>query len=151
MHVNRQVRDEFRSRLLGISAIASATTNRGADLTDSDLPAAIVLTGTDEVSVESKPTATERALLRREIPVEVVVVADGDSETLDDDLDALRASAEAAIAADDDLGGLAQDVTHTGADLDMGTDEEGHRWYAFLTLGWTVVVWTREGDPETAL
>lgn len=151
MHVNEQIRAEFETRILGVSAIGSAHTNRGPNLTDADLPAAIIQTPSDEVSIQSKPTSTTRQLERREIEVVVVVVADGDSETLDDDLDDLRASIEVAVGADDDLGGIAHEVIHNGIELDMGTDDEGARWYAFLSLMWNVEVWTYKGDPETAI
>jgi len=150
VHVNEQVRDAFETRLLGVTQISSVFTNRGPDITDSQLPAAVIGSPSDSVELQSKGSSTTRPLERREIEIDVVIIADGDSETLDEDLDDLRASAEAAIGSDDDLGGLARDIQHTGADLDMGVDDQGERWYAFLAMTWTVEVWTRKGDPETA-
>ena len=59
----------------------------------------------------------------------MTVVARGDSDTLDDDLDDLRAQIEPAVY--DTLTPLsAFPVQHTGGELDMLADEEGDRWFA---------------------
>lgn len=148
MHVNQQVREAVKKRLDEIAAFPplSVFTNRTANLRDADLPAVVINTTSDEVSLETKDEPPEE---RRVIDLTVVIVADGDVETLDDDLDDLRARVEQALA--DDLGGLAFHMEHTGAELDMGADEDGHRWYAFLALSWTVEVWTLKGQPEEVL
>lgn len=150
-HIKKQVRDVFQTRLAALASIASAHTNRGPDLTDGDLPAAIIQTPDEDAQIATKGSSTTRALYSREVEVAVVIVAEGASDTLDDDLDALQADAEGAIEADEDLGGLAHQSDFIGSDLDMGTDEDGHRWYAFLTLTWRVEIWTEKGDPETAV
>lgn len=125
----------------------SVSTNRVRDLVDADLPAAVIGTGSDEVEVATKPPAP---LERRVLTVTVVIITDGESETLDDDLDILRERIEIAMAQDQDLGGLAKRMVHTGGEQDMGSDEDGKRWYGFLALSWLVELWTQLGDPVTA-
>ncbi|HSH45107.1 MAG TPA: hypothetical protein VK966_04595 [Longimicrobiales bacterium] len=144
MHVNRQVREAVKEALDGLTSLASVSTNRSTDLLDEHLPAAIIGTSSDEVAEESKGGHERRVIL-----LAVTIAADGLAQGLDDDLDAIRAEIETALAGD--LGGLAMRVEHTGGELDMGTDEDGERWFAFLTLTWDVEVWTETGDPETAL
>src|SRR5690606_36157180 len=133
MHVNRQVREAAATRLEGTGAFQVVETNRSANLVDAELPAAVVGTPTDEVELESKDDDE-----RRTITLTVTIVADGSSETLDDDLDELRAHAEAALAGD--LDGLAFDLRHTGGELTLGSDEEGERWFGFYVLTWEVIV-----------
>lgn len=143
MHVNRQVREAARCRLEDAGVVA-VFTNHGVDLLGDQLPAAIVSTGLDEVEGGSKD-----GLERRSITLTVVIVAAGDSDTVDDNLDDLRVAVEEAMS--DDLGGLAQAMEHTGSELELGTSEDGDEWFAFLALSWTVQIWTEKGNPEVAL
>lgn len=130
-----------------MEGLASISTNRGRNLADADLPAVVIGTGSDDVALATKPPLP---LEQRIVTVTVVIVADGETETLDDDLDTLRERIEIAMAQDQDLGGLAKRVVHTGGELDMGSDEDGERWYGFLALSWLVEIWTQLGDPVTA-
>lgn len=148
-HVNQQARDVVKSRLVALDVFGSVSSNRGADLVDSELPAAIVQTDRDAVEDASKAWADD-GLESRKLELAVVIVADADEDGLDDTLDALRAQVEAAIGADDTLGGIAKRAEHTGGELDLGRIEDGERWYAFLALTWEVEMWTHKGDPETA-
>jgi hypothetical protein len=152
VHVNRQVRDEAATRLNDVGGLAAVSTNQGWNLRVDLLPAAIVGTRTDTVEDGTKQWSADvdRTELRT-IELTVEIVADGEKETLDDDMDALRADVEAALGADVDFGGLAGRVQHTGGELVLGTDEEGNRWFAFLVLTWEIEVWTEAGNPEVAL
>lgn len=145
--MNRLVREAVAERLRAVQGLASISTNRGRNLADPDLPAAVIGTASDDVELATKPPDP---LERRVLSVTVVIVADGESETLDDDLDTLRERIEIVMAEDQDLGGLAKRLVHTGSELDMGSDEDGARWYGFLALSWLVEVWTKLGDPVTA-
>ncbi len=149
-HVNQQVREKVAAKLGGVTGLEAVFTNRGANLTDADLPAAMVLTSTDEVETASKTKGVE-PLEKRTIRTDVVLVASGSAEGVDDDLDALRLGVEQEMSTDDDLDGLAHRVTHTGAELDIGTDEDGENWYAFLVLSYEIEAWTERGTPETAI
>lgn len=142
-HVNQQVREQAKEQLVS-HGFGTVYTNDGPDLADAVFPAAVLTTRTDSVEVRSQD-----GLERRLITLTGVIVADGDSDTLDDDMDDLRALAEAALAGD--LNEIAHSVEHTGGELDMGKEEEGERWYAFYTLTWQVEAWTRAGAPEVAL
>lgn len=146
MHANRQIREAVRERLEAIPGIPAVYTNRSADLTDVDLPAVVIVTPTDEVRTE---TSDDPPRQHRQVQLTVVVIADGEAEGLDDDLDELRVDIERALAGD--LDGLAWYMEHTGAELDVRPAEDGERWYAFLAMSWTVEVWTNEGTPEEVL
>lgn len=141
MHINQRIRETVRDLLEGAPGLAAVYTSRSQDLTRSDLPAAVIGTGTDTVE-----GATKDGLERREITLTIVVVADGEQETLDDGLDEIRAQIERRVAGG--LDDLAVGVEHTGADLDMGTDEDGDRWFAFYALSWRVTVFTQQGEPD---
>lgn len=145
MHVNQRVREAAADLIGDTGSFGAVYTNRSANLLDASLPIAVVGTGVDTVATETKDDPPDE---RRQITMTVTIVADGSSETLDDDLDALREGVEEALAGD--LGGLADFVEHTGAELDMGTDEDGDRWFAFYALSWEVTVWTTQGDPEVS-
>lgn len=150
MHVNTQVREEVKARLEEINDLAKIFTNRPGNLIDAHLPAAVVQTSSDTITKESKASKGLPPQEKRLIALGVVLVADGESDTLDDDLDKLRVQVESAVAEDEALGGIAKQVQHTGATLEMGADEDGDRWFAFLAMSWQVEVWTHYGDPEVA-
>jgi hypothetical protein len=148
MHVNQLVREAVRAELTALSELESVSTNQASDLLDVDMPAAIIATGTDAVEPWSKGSNGARRE-KRTLSLTVVVVSRGESNTLDDDMDELRVLIEPAVLVA--LDPIAEQVDHTGGELEMGTDEEGARWFAFLALSWEVVVITEVGDPETAL
>lgn len=147
MHINQRIREAVRRRLEDeVDTLLSVFTNRGADLTEAPLPAAVILTSSDDVRTE---TGDDPPSQQRTVQLAVVLVADGEDEHLDDDLDDLRAEVERVLAGD--LGGLAWYMEHTGSELDVQPSEAGDRWFAFYALSWTVVVWTDEGKPTEAL
>lgn len=149
-HVNQQIRDAVAATLrANVPALVQVDTNRAPDLIDADLPAGIVSTLTDEVERWSKGTSVEGPTELRMVQLVVVVVAHGESATLDDDMDALRVAIEPLVGPA--LASIARVATHTGSELDMGSDEDGSEWYAFLSLSWMVEVVTPVGDPETVI
>ena len=143
-HVNKQVRDAVAAALGSI--LATVSTNRAADLFAADLPAGVVGTATDAVEPWSKGPPLEEL---RTIELAVVVVAEGESDALDDDLDELRVQIEPAVLTA--VASIARHARHTGGEIDLGSDEEGERWFAFLSLSWEIEIVTAVGDPETAL
>lgn len=149
MHVNQQIRDAVATTLVANTTLETVFTNRAPDLIDANLPAGIVSTLTDEVERWSKGTSAQGPTELRMIQLVVVVVAHGESDTLDDDMDTLRAEIEPLIVPA--LASIARESTHTGSELDMGTDEDGEQWYAFLSMSWMVEVVTPVGDPETVI
>ena len=148
-HVNAQVRDAVAASLEANTSLEVVFTNRAADLIDADLPAAVIATATDDVARFSKGTSVSGPTELRIIQLAVVVVLYGDSETVDDDADALRVEIEPLVGPA--LSSVARVATHTGSELDIGTDEEGESWYAFLALTWEVEVVTAVGDPENPI
>jgi hypothetical protein len=149
-HVHTQIRDLVAVALEAHTSLTTVDSNRGKDLLDSDLPAGLVGTMTDSVEPFSKGVKGRGPEERRTVGLTVTIVVRGESETLDDDLDALRAEIEPVV---DDalLSSIAIAVRHTGGEMDMGADEDGHRWFAFLALSWDVEVITEVRKPEMAL
>ena len=150
MHVNRQVR-EAAAAALASTSLQSISSNRAIDLLETDLPAGVVGTSIDTVERWNKGVGKGKDPEDlRTIELTVSVVARGDSETLDDDLDALRAQIEPVVySALAPLSALP--VQHTGGELDMLADEEGSRWFAVLELTWEIRIATELGDPEFLL
>lgn len=144
-HVNTQLRAEVASRLTDLGIFGSVSTNRSNDLDLVDLPAAVITTPRDAVQKETKDVEEQRV-----VELVIVIVIDGEVTELDDALDAFRVQVEQELG-DGDLGGLAFELAHTGGEIDIAREEDGDRWFAFLTLEWEVVIWTARGDPETAL
>lgn len=91
MHVNQQVREAIKAKLLNTGAFAMVATNRGANLEEVDLPAAIITTTSDDITTETKDEPIPE---RRIIRVSVVIVADAAMEDLDDRMDDLRVEVE---------------------------------------------------------
>lgn len=148
-HVNRQARDAVEAALVASTSLDSVSTNRQTDLEDLELPAAIVLTGSDVVERFSKGTSVSGPTELRTIELGVAVVLYGDSETVDDEADALRVQIEPLIGSA--LAGLVRVARHTGSELDVLQAEDGESWYAVLLLMWEVEIVTPVGDPETAI
>jgi hypothetical protein len=152
VHVNQQLRQKVKGRLFHVPGLALLDANHAEGLDDVELPAALIATGTDSVEPLSKRWSGERGTEKRLVSLEVAVIARGDTVDLDDHLDSLRAAIEAELLKDDSrLGGFAQDLTHLGGELEMGSESDGEHWYAILTLRWSVEIWTEEGNPEVAL
>lgn len=149
-HVNRQIRDAAKA---GIEALGftSVSTNRSTNIEQVDLPHVVLGTGDDEIEETTKDGHEQRV-----IALTAVIAADGESDTLDDDLDALRVTVEKGVRnglltliPETGLTPIEHYPGHTGATLAMMADEEGDRWFAFYTLSWEVRVWTSVDDPET--
>lgn len=148
-HVNKQIRDIVADAITGLGALQTVSTNRAEDLLHADLPAAVVGTGSDTVTRWNKGTKDTGPEELRTIALTVAVIVDGDNGALDDELDALRSNIEFAV--DFSLHDRVHEIRHTGGELDMASDEEGARWFAFMVLSWEVEVPTEVGVPTKAL
>lgn len=147
-HVNRQIRDAVKQALRDSEAFRAVTSSQ-VSLVDTEMPAAAVSAGNDTVEPHSKGTSTTPARELRTLPLTVAIVTESDPETVEDDLDALRATVEPLVVTA--LAGIARLLSHTGSQQDLLEDEEGERWFGALVLAWEVEVVTAVGDPETAL
>lgn len=138
-HINQQIREEAKTQIEA-AGLRSVSTNRGDDVLPSELPHIALATDRDEVELD-----TMSGLEVRTVTLIATIVADGEVVTLDDDLDELRVTIENALRPT--LGPFGQGIRHTGAELIMGSDEEGDRWFAFYILSFEVTVHTT--GPET--
>jgi hypothetical protein len=149
VHVYQQARDKVREKLEAEAGLVGVWSNRGASLPEAGLPLGAVATGTDTVVPFHKGAVGLAPTELRTVALSVVIVADGGTEGLDDYLDDLRAKVEPLVL--EALEGFAKEVRHTGGELDMGADEDGQGWFAFLALGWDVELVTEKGKPEAVV
>lgn len=145
-HVNQQLRDAVKAALQARAEIRTVAAGQASDLLDADMPAVVVATAADQVEPWSKGPPVQEV---RTVALTVVVVIEGDPDTIEDSLDALRVIVEPEVVTA--VASLARHVRHTGSELDVGTDEDGERWFAFLALSWEVEIVTAVGNPEAAL
>lgn len=149
-HVNQQIREAAKAGIKALG-LTSVSTNRSTNIEQVDLPHVVLGTGDDEIEETTKDGHEQRVVV-----LTAVIAADGDSDTLDDDLDALRVTVEKGarnglltLIPATGLTPIEHYPGHTGGTLTMLADEEGDRWFAFYTLSWEVRVWTAVADPET--
>lgn len=144
-HVNRQIRDAVKAAILASDQLRTVTSTQ-VSLLDAELPAAAVSTLQDAVEPFSKGPPVQEV---RTVSLTVALVVESAPEDVEDELDGLRAIVEPLVPTA--LASIARLLRHTGSEQDMGTDEDGERWFGFLVLGWEVDVVTAVGNPEVAL
>lgn len=144
-HVRKQVRDWFKTNLVGSDDAGSRVeVRRTLPLADDFQPTWLVSI-VDEVSEDISNDGTQRRTIR----VKATAVVKGDSEAGEDTLDALGVYAEHAVAADPTLGGAASTCEYEGAELDFTGDGERTLCTASFTFAATVL--TARNNVETAL
>lgn len=131
MHIRQQVREAVKTALTGIGL--TVYTNRIQDFDDSELPVAVVLTEDEVSEAYSKAGGLERT-----IDITVVVIVDGLSATLDDDLDTWAETIEPLMVSVPP----SRDMVLTGTALDLRPDDEGARWFGYLALEFKSTVFT---------
>lgn len=145
MHVRKQIRDRAATTLTGLPTTgASVFKMRKYALDDARLPALCVYT-MDEAS--ALVTIGSRTL-RRNLVLVVEATAKGSSETVYDNVDAICAEVEAALAADFTLNGIAKSVILTATETDVNI--EGEKGLGSATMRFDVTYITSIEDAETA-
>jgi hypothetical protein len=142
-HVRKQLRDSIKTALETATGL-SVHTNRVEDLVGIDLPAIVVLTDTETAERLDKSGA-----LHRQITAAIVLIVDGASVTLDEELDAFSVSIETALGGDPPSPAYQIDLLST--ELDLQSDEDGDRWFGYLVLEYTANVFTTKADPTAAI
>lgn len=132
MHIRQQIREEAKDAIAGIG-LESVHTNRIQDLLAVDLPAGVIVTE-DETS---QRTSKDGGLTRAPVML-IVILVEGDSETLDDDLDDWAEKIEAQMKALPS----ASLVTLSATSLDLQPDESGERWFGSVALEYSVLAFT---------
>lgn len=142
MHIRAQIRGAIKGRLEGQGLSVHA--NRVADLQNTDLPAALITVENDTSELLDKDGNQARV-----IDVFIDVVTDEINESLDDALDAFAVKIEGRMNTLFD--GLAKEVQLVATDFDFRRDEDGDRWFAYMSLNYQVLTHTAEGDPTTVV
>lgn len=144
-HVRKQIRDRMASTIsTGATLVSSRVyTTRVYPLTDANLPAITVYTGS-EVSNRLNMGLND---LNRSLTVDVDVYVRATS-TFDDDVDAIAVQIEEAIAGDFTVNGLAKEAVLTGTEIQFSGDAEQPVGVAKLTYSVRYV--TALNDVETA-
>ena len=144
-HVRKQIRDRMASTIsTGVTLVSSRVyTTRVYPLTDANLPAITVYTGS-EVSSRLNMGLND---LNRSLTVDVDIYVRATS-TFDDDVDAIAVQVEEAIAGDFTVNGLAKEAVLTGTDIQFSGDAEQPIGIAKLT--YSVRYITALNDVETA-
>lgn len=124
MHIRQQLRQAVKAKLETLD-FASVSTNRVMDLKDADLPAAVIIT-----EDESSERTDKRGGITRDISLLVVVIIDGSTDTLDDDLDAWSELIEPLMRNVPP----ARQIILTATGLDFRPDDEGEHWFGYLAL-----------------
>jgi len=144
-HVRKQIRDRMASTIsTGATLVSSRVyTTRVYPLTDANLPAITVYTGS-EVSNRLNMGLND---LNRSLTVDVDVYVRATS-TFDDDVDAIAVQIEEAIAGDFTVNGLAKEAVLTGTEIQFSGDAEQPIGVAKLTYSVRYV--TALNDVEAA-
>lgn len=144
-HVRKQIRDRMATTIsTGVTLVSSRVyTTRVYPLTDANLPAITVYTGS-EVSSRLNMGLND---LNRSLTVDVDIYVRATS-TFDDDVDAIAVQVEEAIAGDFTVNGLAKEAVLTGTDIQFSGDAEQPIGIAKLT--YSVRYITALNDVETA-
>jgi len=124
MHIRQKIRESVKTKLSTLD-FKSVNTNRVMDLKDKDLPAAVIITE-DETSQQTD----KRGGITRDISVLVVVIVNGETDTLDDDLDGWAEKIEPVLR---DVP-YARQFILTATGLDFRPDDEGEHWFGYLAL-----------------
>jgi len=144
-HVRKQIRDRMASTIsTGATLVSSRVyTTRVYPLTDANLPAITVYTGS-EVSNRLNMGLND---LNRSLTVDVDIYVRATS-TFDDDVDAIAVQIEEAIAGDFTVDGLAKEAVLTGTEIQFSGDAEQPIGVAKLTYSVRYV--TALNDVEAA-
>ena len=144
-HVRKQIRDRIASVIgTGATLVSGRVyTTRVYPLTEANLPAITVYTGSETSSLQTIGVKT----LSRDLQVAVDIYVRA-SATTDDDVDAIAVQIEEAIANDFTVNGLAKRVVLASTDIDFSGETEQPIGIARLTFSVSYI--TAINDVETA-
>jgi len=146
-HVRTQIRNSVASALTGLATTGTNVhLSRLWPLQQTDLPALLVYTTSDQVDYERSTIGRPR-LLWRELDLVVEARASGASG-LDDTLDQIETEVIAALNLDVTLGGLSKDIELAGSEIDF---DQAETPVGTNKITFRVAYRYREDDPNTAL
>jgi hypothetical protein len=130
-HVRQQIRDRIASDLTtGVPLVANRVyTSRVYPLTEANLPAITVHTGSEASSLMAMGTVT----LTRSVSISVDAYVRA-TNAFDDDVDAICVQIEDALGGDFRLGGIAKDIVLVSTDIDFSGEAEQPVGIARLTF-----------------
>jgi len=146
-HVRTQIRNAVAAALTGLTTTGPRVhPSRVWPLQQTDLPALLVYTTSDQVDYERSTIGRPRKLWR---DLELVVEARAASAAgLDDTLDRIETEVIAALNLDITLGGLAKEIEIAGTEIEFDTAETP---IGTNRMTFRLAYRHREDDPNTAL
>lgn len=134
MHPRQALREAARTAISAVSVNSQTLTvhtNRVRLLETELLPAAVIVT-----EDENSQRASKDGDLDRTIDMAIVLIVTGDSETIDDDLDAWAEAVEAALATTT----VGNEIQLRSTSMDVQADDDGDNWFAYLAMDYQVRV-----------
>ncbi|MFQ5510158.1 MAG: hypothetical protein ACE5FN_12620 [Leptospirillia bacterium] len=146
-HVRTQIRNAVAVALTGLATTGPRVhPSRLWPLQQTDLPALLVYTTSDQADYERSTIGRPR-LLWRDLELVVEARASG-AAGLDDTLDRIEAEVTAALNLDPTLGGLSKDIDFAGAEIDL---DQAETPVGTNRMTFRVAYRHREDDPNTAI
>jgi serine/threonine protein kinase HipA of HipAB toxin-antitoxin module len=147
-HVRAQIVAAVAAALTGLATTGSRVfVQRRYPADETALPCLLIYRG-GEVSEVAEMGTSDREMSR---VADILVEAVAAGETADDTLDRIAAEAEAALAADIRLGGLARDTHCASWQPGPTGEDQGRKRLASARLTVRVTYFTLDTDPETAV
>lgn len=146
-HVRKSIRDRFEAQLKSQVSLVKRRVyaSRIYPITQEALPAITVYAASEASSLMNIRAGTSDLMRNLSVTVDCYVRV---TETFDDDVDAICAQVEEAIASDFTVNGLAKDAVLTSTDIDFSGDAEQPVGVARMTFVIRYV--TAINDVETA-
>ena len=145
LHQRKRIRDATKAALVNQTIAGErVATTRKIPWRAKDLPAIGVYSLVEPVDADSAHTAPRELTRRLQLAIEAAIRAD--SDTIDDDLDAIALEIERAIAADDTLGGTAGDAVLANTEFEFG--EQGDQEIGVVRLTFAVTYFTHAPDAD---
>ena len=152
-HARQQIREAIQSELTGLTTTGSNVfVSRAYPVNDESLPCLKIYNGPDEMVPEASSMGDNRAYnLAIIIEVKVRPAADVDDglTNYDDLLDTICAEVQAALTADDTLGGLVKDMDLVSTEFEA--DDETENETGSATMVWSSLYRIDRTDPETII
>jgi len=142
-HARQQIRDAVATALGSIDEVGDNVYTSHVYPVDR-LPALVITTPSETYLEEASAMGDDQAFL---LDLEVRVLAKAESDTVDDLLDTIAAKVQAALAADDTLGGRVLNLITTETEVEI--DAEGEQPIGVATTTWSCIYRIDPADPET--
>ena len=145
MHIRQRIGRALEARVASIPGIVNPSRIRKAEIPDQQLPSATILFGGEEVTKAANDADPHSFIVERRERW-LVVLHVRTSDPFDEVFDELAVAIEAAVHADDTLGGLVTDLGLSGTDYSI--DPQTGRSLGSGALTFTCAAHHKAGAPD---